>query len=341
MTGWNKARIFVIVGMVMGLIKLQTVNLSRLSVVLNPLVSKQTNYRRFQKFFEKFVPDNDTVAKLLASFLPDGPWILAMDRTNWKFGEANINILMMGVVYKGMAVPLIWSLLPKRGNSNTDERIALMNRFVTLFGDDKIEVFLADREFIGALWLDWFIDKKIPFVIRVKKDMLLQKSKADKGRQVHHFFHHLKLNDSEVLEQKYYAYGHYLNIAATRGREDEAMIVLTNMQDPKKATDIYRKRWEIETLFGAFKTRGFNLEQTHMSQMNKISTLIAILAIAFVWAYFIGEWLNTITPTKIKKHGRYAVSLFRRGLDHLADILLNYEYRKKELNHAVGFLACT
>ena len=308
MTGWNKARIFVIVGMVMGLIKLQTVNLSRLSVVLNPFVSKNTNYRRFQKFFEKFVPDGDTVAKMPASFLPDEPWTLAMDRINWKFGEANINILMIGVVYKGMAVPLIWSLLPKRGNSNTDERIVLMKRFVRLFGTDRIDVFLADREFIGALWPDWFIDNGIDFVVRVKKDMLLKKSKEDKGKQVHHFFHHLKLHESEVLAAKYYAYGHYLNIAAARGKEDEAMIVLTNMQQPAKATAIYRKRWEIETLFGAFKTRGFNLEQTHMSQVDKLSTLVAILSIAFVRAYFIGEWLNTITPTRIKKHGRFTVS---------------------------------
>jgi len=78
-----------------------------------------------------------------------------------------------------------------------------------------------------------------------------------------------------------------------------------------------------------------------MTQLDKIATLLAILSITFVWAYLIGEWLNTIEPTKIKKHGRYAVSLLRRGLDDLAEILLNYPFRKKELKRAVDFLACT
>jgi hypothetical protein len=35
---------------------------------------------------------------------------------------------------------------------------------------------------------------------------------------------------------------------------------------------------EIETLFAALKTRGFNLEATHMTDPAKLSTLIAILA---------------------------------------------------------------
>ena len=47
------------------------------------------------------------------------PWVLAMDRTNWEFGKTTINILMISVIWKGMGVPLIWTLLPSAGNSNT------------------------------------------------------------------------------------------------------------------------------------------------------------------------------------------------------------------------------
>ena len=38
-----------------------------------------------------------------------------MDRTNWKFGEFNINILMLGITYKGLPSFDIQSS-PKRGN---------------------------------------------------------------------------------------------------------------------------------------------------------------------------------------------------------------------------------
>ena len=65
-----------------------------------------------------------------------------MDRTNWKFGEFNINILMLGITYKGIAFPLIFSLLPKRGNSNWEERKKIMERFIRLF----------ERNASTALW---------------------------------------------------------------------------------------------------------------------------------------------------------------------------------------------
>ena len=67
-----------------------------------------------------------------------------MDRTNWKFGEFNINILMLGITYKGIAFPLIFSLLPKRGNSNWEERKKIMERFIRLFGAECIDC-LVDR----------------------------------------------------------------------------------------------------------------------------------------------------------------------------------------------------
>jgi hypothetical protein len=40
------------------------------------------------------------------------PWVLAMDRTNWDSGKMAINILMILVIWNGMGVPLIWTLLP-------------------------------------------------------------------------------------------------------------------------------------------------------------------------------------------------------------------------------------
>jgi ABC-type sugar transport system substrate-binding protein len=46
-----------------------------------------------------------------------------------------------------------WLLLNKKGNSNTCERIALIQRFIKQFGKKHIVAVLADREFIGEAWL--------------------------------------------------------------------------------------------------------------------------------------------------------------------------------------------
>ena len=66
------------------------------------------------------------VSTLLFSLLPGKTDLsLGLDRTNWKFGSKNINILMLGVSYKNVAFPLMFLMLDKRGNSHTKERIEL------------------------------------------------------------------------------------------------------------------------------------------------------------------------------------------------------------------------
>ena len=52
-------------------------------------------------------------------------------------------------------------LLDKKGNSNTDERIQLINRFIELFGVEKIDSYLADREFISTEFVRYLIKNKI------------------------------------------------------------------------------------------------------------------------------------------------------------------------------------
>ncbi len=60
-----------------------------------------------------------------------GTWVaLSMDRTNWKFGRSYINILTIGISWRGTAIPLVWKLLDKRGLSNTAERITLLDKLL-------------------------------------------------------------------------------------------------------------------------------------------------------------------------------------------------------------------
>ena len=40
------------------------------------------------------------------------------------------------------------------------------------------------------------------------------------------------------------------------------------------AVALYQRRWEIETLFGCLKTRGFRMEDTHMTAPEKIEKLL-------------------------------------------------------------------
>jgi hypothetical protein len=61
------------------------------------------------------------------------------------------------------------------------------------------------------------------------------------------------------------------------------------------------------------KSRGFCLEETHVTERERLEKLLALMTVAFCWAYLAGEWLARAKPIKIKKHGRVAKSLFRHG----------------------------
>ena len=61
------------------------------------------------------------------------------------FGSFTINILLVDLVYQGVAFPLFWTLQDKKGNSNTAERIALMERVLQVMPADRIDALTADR----------------------------------------------------------------------------------------------------------------------------------------------------------------------------------------------------
>jgi hypothetical protein len=110
--------------------------------------------RWFYRFFQFVRLDGALAARVVVDLLrlSGKPWVLAIDRTNWDFGKTTINILMISVVWNGMGIPLLWTLLPTAGNSNTSERTELLDRLRTAFPDLKIAALMGDREFIGDAW---------------------------------------------------------------------------------------------------------------------------------------------------------------------------------------------
>ena len=68
----------------------------------------------------------------------------------------------------------MWVLLDHAGNSATAQRIALMERYLRLFGAASIEALMADREFICAEWMEFLIENNISFAIRLKEDMQIR-----------------------------------------------------------------------------------------------------------------------------------------------------------------------
>jgi hypothetical protein len=64
----------------------------------------------------------------------------------------------------------------------------------------------------------------------------------------------------------------------------------------------------------------FNLEDTHITNDQKLSTLLAVLALAVTLCVKTGVASARIRPVPVKKHGRKACSIFAIGLGALRKI---------------------
>ena len=74
-------------------------------------------------------------------------------------------------------------------------------------------------------------------------------------------------------------------------------------------------------MFSCLKSRGFNLEDTHITNSTKLSRLFGIVAIAFCWAYSTGDNIDQNNEIDRKSHGRRVRSIFKTGFVYLRNLL--------------------
>jgi hypothetical protein len=326
------------------LCKVQTVNFDRLASGFDSSSKKDSCLRRIQRFFAGYIFDQTIIAKIIFKLIPvDGKVGLSLDMTNWKFGKTDINILVLGVVYKGLAFPLLFKMMPKFGNSNTQECIDLLNKYDELFGFETIDFLVADREFIGFDWLDYLNQNQICYHIRIRENFDVTLPKKGKKVKATWLFSRLKMGQFEhypkiVVIIKVQCYLSASVIKSKNGQAEFQFLIPFN--NPHKSKECYKKRWQIETMFKALKSSGFNIEKTHLNDLERIEKLISLVFIAFIWCYLVGIHVDqNIQQIKVKKHGYRAKSLFKYGLDFIANILLNPQ-NQKDINIFI-FLSCS
>lgn len=330
---WHKSRLDFFAQALISLMICRTINFKKLAVSMpDKKANLDSRYRRIQRFFSLSNINFSVIASWLFKlfFSTSDELYIAIDRTNWYIGKSKINVFMLSICHEGIAIPIFWNLLNKAGNSSGLEQINLVQRFIKTFGKKQIKAVLADREFPNEEFISWLNDKKIAFYMRIKRDTVIYISNK-KYKKAGDIFCALNPYQQEVLNMRISAFGQKLWLAASKNDRDELMIIITN-SDPSLAVATYLRRWEIESLFQAMKTRGFNFEDTHVTHLDRIERIIVLLAIAFAWAHKTGEWRADIKPIPlktIKKQRRPQYSFFRYGLDLIGDVVTSISGKKR------------
>ena len=323
----NAARIKFFGLFICALCRVQTVCFEKLSCAFDTPVERGSSLRRIQRFMAEYVLDSDLIAKMIFALLPHRPpYTLALDRTSWRFSTTCVNVLMLAVVYHGVAFPLLFSLLDKRGNSSTDERIALVERYIRLFGREQIESLVADREFVGSRWVEW-LNLGIAYHIRIRNNFMVSDPRTGKTVPAWWLFNGVPQGQVRVLERLVRVGGQlcYLSGSKTRNKQGKLEYqILASFNKPDRANTTYKERWQIEMTFKALKSSGFNIEDTHLNHLDRIEKLLLMVIVAFTWAYRIGIHVHrNIKPIRSLKHGYKAKSIFKYGLETILSCLLN------------------
>ena len=105
---WNKTRIKFVARFLLALYAMRTVNLSILATAFSGHAKEESNYKRHQRFISEFEMPYAELALFIVNLLGvTGPYTLVLDRTNWKVGAVDLNILVLSVVYRGIGIPVV------------------------------------------------------------------------------------------------------------------------------------------------------------------------------------------------------------------------------------------
>ena len=137
--GWHLARIKCLAYIIVALFKIKTVNLPEVATAFPGTAEIESHYKRLQRFFKQVEIKPSLIATFVVAFLPYETSTLSIDRTHWMLGCFHSNFLVLSVVHEGIAFPVLWLFLQKKGNANTKERMQLIDKFIEIFGVEKID----------------------------------------------------------------------------------------------------------------------------------------------------------------------------------------------------------
>jgi hypothetical protein len=250
------------------------------------------------------------------------PLVLIMDGSAVARGCV---MLMVSVIYAHRAIPIGWLVIEgEKGHFPTETHLTLLREVKARVPETATVIFLGDGEFDspelqaeveGYAWEYACRTAKNIQIGVGEKWMSLADLQVTRGQRV--------FRKGALFTNA--AYGPVMVIAWWGARYKEPIYLVSNMASVQRACDWYRKRMHIETFFSDQKSRGFQLDKSHLSDPERVHRLMLAACLAYLWVIDLGTvahedaWL----PVIHRSH-RCDLSLFQVGL-RLLDYLLYHD----------------
>jgi Transposase DDE domain len=202
-------------------------------------------------------------AEMLLTCLALETLVLVMDGSGVGRG---CSALMLHVIYKGRALPLTWVVrqCPK-GHAPEALHIELVDLMRELIPEGTKVVFLGDGELDGTDQQQTMNDAGWWYACRTAKRTVATWEELT----FHLDFLGNSIKPGRLIELKEVqftrnAYGPVMVLCCWAQGEAEPLYLVSNMSVAEEAIRYYQKRFRIETFFSDQKSRGFNIQKSHI-----------------------------------------------------------------------------
>jgi hypothetical protein len=222
------------------------------------------------------------------------------------------NILVVSVGFRRRSIPLLWKALNHRGSSNLSDQQELIKAARELLpGGVRISVH-GDSEFRSQELFGWLRTQGYDTLMGVDGRMWVYETAEEaevgvplaervaglpelrqSGRKRKHRTSPVTyLANVYVLKE---LRNGPVNIIAWWERDDDRKVVLhavmTNLPATARTKALGKRRMWIETVFRDWQSGGFHLDQTGISDRERLARLLIVMAIAYLWLVSIGRWV--------------------------------------------------
>lgn len=307
--------------LVAGIVSGRKAQLSEIGFHIPSAAQPASLAKRFQRFVKNervikealFLP----FAEMLLAHLAGKRLFLSMDAS--QVGR-NCMTLMVSVIYRQRALPLVWIVYEgRKGHTTADRHISVLQLLAMLLPSEAEVVLLGDAEYDSVDLLDWVTTwTSWRYVMRTEPRILINESG-------------LAYRLSDLLSDQYGTVA--VADVLFSGRLFEAPMVVATWEQPHKKplylvsnhaclqdmVRFYGKRFKIETLFSDQKSRGFHIHKSHLRHPARVARLLLAAAIAYIWMIYLGGTVADDAQRRrlIDRPNRQDKSLFRLGLDWL------------------------
>ena len=232
--------------------------------------------------------------------------------------------LMIHVIYKGRALPLAWRVrqAPK-GHFPEELHIALVTLISGLIPAGAQVVLLGDGEFDGTRLQATLREAGWQYACRTSKgNTVTWQGETFPVAELGACLKPGRLIERQEVAITHEAYGPVLLLCCWAKGYVEPLYLVSNMATAEEAIDSYKKRFRIETFFSDQKSRGFNIQKSHLADPQRLSRLLIASCLAYIWIIYLGVLCTTAGWQRvIHRRTRCDLSLFQLGMRLLEHFL--------------------